>query len=111
MIFILSKVLLFLIKPLIWSCCLFIFALFNKSAWKRKRLLIAGVVVLLLFSNGFIFGKVANAYEADYPPNDTYDVGIVLGGFSGINTGTTKSALPQVVTACSKHCLCTKKEK
>lgn len=86
MIFILSKVLLFLIKPLIWSCCLFIFALFNKSAWKRKRLLIAGVVVLLLFSNGFIFGKVANAYEADYPPNHTYDVGIVLGGFSGINT-------------------------
>lgn len=86
MIFILSKVLLFLIKPLIWACCLFLIALFSKHKLRRKRLLIAGVVVLLFFSNGFIFGKVANAYEASYPPNDVYDVAIVLGGFSGVNS-------------------------
>ena len=86
MIFILSKLLLFLIKPLIWACCLFLFALFSKNALRRKRFVIAGVVVLLFFSNGFIFGKVANAYEAGYPRNDTYDIGIILGGFSGLNT-------------------------
>lgn len=85
MVFILSKVLLFLIKPLIWSCGLFLFALFTKSKKRRKQLIIAGLVVLFIFSNAFIFGKIANAYEAGYPAQKTYDIGIVLGGFSGVN--------------------------
>ncbi len=85
MVFFLSKVLLFLIKPLIWACCLLVWALFTRSKQRRKRLVQLGLLVLFVFSNGFIFGKVAHWYEAGYPPKSTYDIGMVLGGFSGLN--------------------------
>lgn len=86
MIFILSKVLLFLIKPFFWFCVLFILALFAKNNKTRKRLGIAAALVLLFFSNAFLAGKVINGYEPDYPTQvKSYDVAIVLGGFSGLN--------------------------
>lgn len=35
-------------------------------------------------------GKVANSYEPQYPQPETYDVGIVLGGYSSYNKHTKK---------------------
>jgi uncharacterized SAM-binding protein YcdF (DUF218 family) len=84
MLFILSK-LLFLLKPLVWSMTLFAIALFSKRAIIKKRFLWSGFIVLFLFSNDFIIGKIFNAYEPAYPKLEKYDVGILLGGFSGIN--------------------------
>ncbi|MDQ0637862.1 uncharacterized SAM-binding protein YcdF (DUF218 family) [Pedobacter sp. W3I1] len=85
MIFILSKILLFLIKPIVWVFALLIFAIASKQPKQRKRYLISAVIILFLFSNGFIVGKIMNSYEASYPKTGKYDIGIVLGGFSGLN--------------------------
>ncbi|RZL46953.1 MAG: YdcF family protein [Pedobacter sp.] len=85
MAFILSKIFLFLLMPFVWAIALFILALSSKKPVRRKRFLVCGVVVLLFFSNGFIIGRIFNAYEAKYPKFQKYDVGIVLGGFAGIN--------------------------
>lgn len=85
MIFILSKILLFLIKPIVWMFVLLIFAIASKQSKQRKRYLICTLIIFFFFSNGFIIGKIINSYEADYPKADKFDVGIVLGGFSGLN--------------------------
>lgn len=85
MIFILSKILLFLIKPIVWIFVLLIFAIASKNPKKRKRYLICILIIFFFFSNGFIVGKIINSYEADYPRAAKFDVGIVLGGFSGLN--------------------------
>ncbi|KQM67298.1 hypothetical protein ASE74_07490 [Pedobacter sp. Leaf216] len=85
MIFILSKILLFLIKPIVWVFVLLICATAAKNPKKRKQYLIFGLVLAVFFSNAFIGGVVMNAYEAGYPKVQKYDVGIVLGGFSGLN--------------------------
>lgn len=85
MIFILSKILLFIIKPVVWIFVLLIFAIASKQAKPRKRYLICILIIFFFFSNGFIVGKIINSYEADYPRAAKFDVGIVLGGFSGLN--------------------------
>ena len=86
MIFILSKILLFLIKPFFWFCVLLIVAAFVKQEKTRKKLLLAAIAVLLFFSNTFLAGKAVNLYEPKYPTEKKhYDVAIVLGGFSGLN--------------------------
>ena len=85
MIFILSKILLFLIKPIVWIFVLLFFAIASKQSKKRKRYLICILIIFFFFSNGFIVGKIINSYEADYPRAGKFDVGIVLGGFSGLN--------------------------
>ncbi len=85
MFFILSKILLFLIKPIIWVSVLLILALVTKRSKKRKQYLILSLIFFFFFSNGFIVGKIINSYEAGYPKIKQYDVGIVLGGFSGLN--------------------------
>jgi uncharacterized SAM-binding protein YcdF (DUF218 family) len=90
MVFILSKVLLFLIKPILWVCALFISAIFCRNRGIRKRLIIAGFVMLFIFSNSFIIGKILNVYEEGYPELKHYDYGIVLGGFSGVNENTNE---------------------
>ncbi|QNR83320.1 YdcF family protein [Pedobacter riviphilus] len=85
MIFILSKILIFVIKPIVWIFVLLIFAIASKQAKQRKRYLICALIVFFLFSNGFIVGKIINSYEASYPKAAKYDIGIILGGFSGLN--------------------------
>ncbi|QXU40305.1 YdcF family protein [Pedobacter sp. D749] len=86
MIFILSKILLFLIKPIVWICVLLIFAVASKQPKQRKRYLLYTLIIFFFFSNGFIAGKIVNTYvSGDYPKSQKYDVGIVLGGFSGLN--------------------------
>jgi uncharacterized SAM-binding protein YcdF (DUF218 family) len=85
MIFILSKILLFLIKPIVWFFVLLIIAITSKRPKRRKQYLIFTLIIFFFFTNGFIVGKIMNGYEAAYPEVQKYDVGIVLGGFSGLN--------------------------
>ncbi|WP_293312138.1 YdcF family protein [Pedobacter sp. UBA5917] len=85
MFFILSKILLFLIKPIVWIFVLLVLALATKRAKRKKQYLILSLIVFFFFSNDFIIGKILNSYEAGYPKIQQYDVGIVLGGFSGLN--------------------------
>jgi len=85
MIFILSKCLLFLIKPIVWVFAMLILAALTKKRREKKKLYILATITTFIFSNGFIVGMAANWYEAGYPAKQKYDIGIVLGGFSGLN--------------------------
>lgn len=62
---------------------------FCKRSSLKRRFLGAALLILLIFSNGFLVGKVLNFYEPTYPTaKKNYDVAIVLGGFSGLNKRT-----------------------
>lgn len=90
MIFILSKILIFFLRPIVWVLVVFIIAFFSKK--RRKHFLLTGILLFIFFSNSFIVGKVTNMYEASYPKAQHYDVGIVLGGFSSYNKRTNQIA-------------------
>lgn len=86
MFFILSKLLAFLLKPLIWILLLLVYAwLGRRAAWK-KRALLAALSLLLLFSNQALFNLAVRAWEPNLLTADQitvpYDIGILLGGFS-----------------------------
>jgi uncharacterized SAM-binding protein YcdF (DUF218 family) len=86
MFFILSKVLLFLLSPIIWIFGLLLWTLFTKKTKRKKQLLITTIIFFYFFSNTFIVDEFVRAYEernltySDLVEN--YDVAIVLGGFS-----------------------------
>jgi uncharacterized SAM-binding protein YcdF (DUF218 family) len=88
MFFILSKLLIFLLKPITWVAGLLLWSWFSK---KRKRWAVASaLVVLLVFSNPFLFNTAVRAWEQRTITADKieqpYDIGILLGGFSAIRT-------------------------
>lgn len=93
MFFILSKILLFLIKPLIWVFILLLWTLFTKISLRKKKLLLITVSVFYFFSNSFIVDEFVRFQEErnqTYSELDNdYDVAIVLGGFSSYD-GTQK---------------------
>jgi uncharacterized SAM-binding protein YcdF (DUF218 family) len=81
MFFIASKLLSFLIKPIIWVFILLIGALIFKA--KRRKLLIYTISIFWVFSNGFLADSCARIWETPrYTPIEIYDVGIVLGGIA-----------------------------
>lgn len=85
MFFILSKVLLLFIFPFTWVFTLLLVAVFTKNARRRKSALVAGVIILYLFSNNFLLSLFARAWDAPpvtLPANTHYSCAIVLGGFS-----------------------------
>ena len=53
-------------------------------------MIIATFFIFVFFSNAFIIGKLMNWYEPEYPTVKNYDVGIVLGGYSGYNKRNQK---------------------
>lgn len=84
MYFILSKVLLFLLFPLLWVFALLIVALLAKTPKRKKRFLIFSAVVLYVFSVPFFLNQVAGAWSVEpvvIKPK-VYSCAIVLGGFS-----------------------------
>lgn len=84
MYFILSKVLLFLIYPLVWIVVLLIIGFITKNKKHKKRIFIATAVLFYIMTNSFLFNHFARMWDIPpYPPNNTrtYSCGIVLGGF------------------------------
>jgi len=85
MFFIVSKILAFLIKPTFWILLLLISSLFFKK--RRKTLLIISVCAFWFFGNSLIVDLAYKIWEEDVisvsEVKETYDYGIVLGGFSG----------------------------
>ena len=88
MFFILSKILSFLIKPIIWIVILFIYATKKRS----YQLLYITFFILYFFSNSFIIDSCNKMWEI--PPKNIsslrnqYKYGVVLGGFSSFNNKT-----------------------
>jgi len=86
MFFILSKLLTFLINPLVWIVTLVGLALFlKKEKWKKRSLQLC-FACILFFSNNWINSLVLTAWET--PPmlvseiEAPFDLAIVLGGYS-----------------------------
>ena len=86
MFFYLSKILLFLLTPIVWIFLLLLWGILSKKPIRKKRLLWASIIVLYIFSNPFITDEFVRLYEERNQTytelTETYDVAIVLGGFS-----------------------------
>ena len=85
MFFILSKLLVFTITPLIWILTLLLFAIFSKDEKRRRKCLRWTLGLTLFFTNPFIFNECARLWEIPATPFSklkTYNAGIVLGGMS-----------------------------
>ena len=89
MFFILSKILSFLISPLVWVFALLLWALLAKNPRRSKKLLVSSVIVLYLCSNSFLVDECFRLYEpvtTDHDLQNTkFDGAIVLGGLGDID--------------------------
>lgn len=86
MFFILSKTLLFLLSPFWWIIVLFVWMLISKSEKRKKRLKIAILAVLIIFTNPFIYRTMVLAWQpepVDLPAGKKFSAGILLGGMAG----------------------------
>ncbi len=86
MFFILSKLLFFIIQPIVWLVGLLAWAYFTKKSEKKAKILRGVFWMVLLMTNPFLSNRVYYAWEYPEVPisslKDTFDVGIVLGGYS-----------------------------
>lgn len=82
MFFILSKILAFLLRPIIWAVGLLLLSLFARQTPWRKRYIYLALSIFLVFGNRALFNSVVKWWEV--PPsslNTQYDAAIVLGGY------------------------------
>jgi len=85
MFFILSKVLSFLLYPLLYVFVLLLIAIFSKDTKRKRKCLVIGVIVLYVFSNSFLINRFASAWDiapTKLEKGKVYNTAIVLGGFS-----------------------------
>lgn len=86
MFFIVSKLLAFLLNPIIWVVVLLLFSFFKKEEKIKKRLFKIALIILLVFSNPFIYDECMRLWEVEAVSANNlpvYDIGIVLGTTSG----------------------------
>jgi uncharacterized SAM-binding protein YcdF (DUF218 family) len=90
MFFILSKILFFIIQPIMWLIGTLSWAFFTKNAVKKRKILRGAFFMTVVLTNPFLMNQTYRLYET--PPvaisslRDTFDIGIVLGGFSNFET-------------------------
>jgi uncharacterized SAM-binding protein YcdF (DUF218 family) len=86
MFFAVSKILFFLTLPTVWLILMLIWAVRTKNEMRRKKLLGVTLGLAVVLTNPFIANTVFHAWEVKplsiNTLHDTFDVGIVLGGFS-----------------------------
>ena len=85
MFFLLSKLLSFVISPIVWIVTLLFVFVYSKNEKRRKRCFYWAFGLILFFSNSFVFDEFSRAWEipaTQYEDLEMYDVGIVLGGMS-----------------------------
>lgn len=83
MFFILSKLLIFFIFPILWIIALLLFACFAKHKKQRRGSMIAAVVLLFLFSNPFLLNQFAKLWDIEPVPlkKPVYSCALILGGY------------------------------
>ena len=86
MFFALSKILYFFIKPIVWLTYFLARALWLKNEHRSRKILRGCLWFTLIATNPFIGNRIFHAWEWAAVPmsavKDTFDVGIVLGGYS-----------------------------
>lgn len=89
MFFIISKLLGFLISPIIWVFALLIYSFFTKIESRAKKLRISAIVIIFLTGNSFIVDELFRAYETTTIDHDLakthYSGAIVLGGIGDVD--------------------------
>lgn len=90
MFFVLSKILGYLLRPLVIICGLFVAAWLSRKG-RRRNFLYAAFFLLFFFSNEFIANEVMNAWEIKATPfasmDRTYTYGILLSGAAKSEVG------------------------
>ncbi|WP_184546410.1 YdcF family protein [Mucilaginibacter sp. FT3.2] len=91
MFFILSKILSFLLLPLLYIFVLLVVAFFSKKPGLKRKCMAWGLALLWIFSAPLFLNLLAKGWDiapAKLQPNKTYSAAIILGGFAGDgNTG------------------------
>jgi len=86
MFFVFSKILYFLIQPINWVLALMLCSLFSKKPSRKRKALVAAIVMGFFFTNHFIYNQIIHLWEVETITADQikkpYDIGILLGGFS-----------------------------
>lgn len=85
MFFALSKLLLFLLKPLTWTAACLIAGLLVRNPLRKKRLLLGALALLMVFGNAALFNEVMLRWEGYARPLDQPGqpgTAIVLGGYA-----------------------------
>src|SRR4051812_34720590 len=89
MFFYLSKILAFIISPIVWISALLVWACVTKKEGRRKRLLITACCMLYILSNPFIVDEGFRAWEPVNADHDLlprkYQGAIVLGGVGEVD--------------------------
>jgi|SRR5690554_6065909 len=83
MILILSKIVYFFITPLTWLIIAILAWIFAKSKRIKKYAKVAALVIILLFSNTFLYKETLRLWEVPAVSKNNvehHDVGLVLGG-------------------------------
>jgi uncharacterized SAM-binding protein YcdF (DUF218 family) len=83
MFFVLSKLLAFLITPIIWIMSLLIFAFITKNQIRKRQSIVLSIALMYVFSNSFLFNEAMRFWELQSPPASKlqkYDLAVVLGG-------------------------------
>jgi uncharacterized SAM-binding protein YcdF (DUF218 family) len=86
--FLLGKLFLLLLKPLTWIIVIFCISLFSKNQRRKKRFGVTAFILLVFFSNPFVFRVLAKQYEKKpviLKEEEKFQAGIVLGGFVNYN--------------------------
>ncbi len=91
MFFILSKLLSFVLTPLMWILFFMLWVLFTKKTQRKKRLMWLMLLLFLFFSNRWIADSAMGKLELPFSSSNfekKYDIAIVLGGLSSYNFET-----------------------
>ncbi|MFY7827676.1 MAG: YdcF family protein [Flectobacillus sp.] len=94
MFFILSKILFYLLMPIIVIMITLAWGIVTKSAKRRKRLLLISLSLLFIFGNSTLINWGYRFWETPPPSNpfaQRYDVGIIISGGMMINRASNSS--------------------
>src|SRR5688500_14719937 len=83
MFFIFSKILNFIITPVVWIFTLLLIAVLSKNPRTKRKILLTTFILFCFFTNPFIFNEVMRLWEIPMTRNEDlkeYDAAIVLGG-------------------------------
>jgi uncharacterized SAM-binding protein YcdF (DUF218 family) len=84
MFFVLSKLLIVLLRPLCWILALSIWALITKNAKRKRKLLLIATCILFICSNKVLVNELARAWEL--PPVSSSEklpsTAVILGGYA-----------------------------
>lgn len=84
MYFLFSKLLIYFLSPFFWIITLFIIAFFLKHRKPKQLTFITALLLLLVFSNGFLLSQFSAHWDIEpYPLNQkkTYSCALILGGY------------------------------